>query len=70
MLKLVSQTKNKIEPRSAHETDANPSHEFINEIIAHIQYAHLDEVWESRLNQLMQPLESDSILIRKKFKVL
>lgn len=70
MLKLVSQTKNKIEPKPTHEADVHLSHEFIDEIIARVQYAHLDEVWEARLHQLLQPAETDLFFSRKKFKIL
>lgn len=67
MLQLVlsQKSENKVDKKLVDEMDQNPSHQFIDDLIAQVKYAHLGEVWEARLKDLT---ESSSDSISHKFK--
>ena len=71
MLKLVQNQKLGLHSINADEMDINPSHQFIDELIAQIRYTHLEEVWEARLGELIEVFPAyDSFNSRKHLKIL
>jgi hypothetical protein len=57
VLKLVKGHKTVLQSAICGETETNPSHQFIDELIAQVKYTHLHEVWESRLGELAEACE-------------
>ena len=53
-MKLVKGHKTVLQSTICGETETNPSHQFIDELIAQVKYTHLHEVWESRLGELTE----------------
>lgn len=65
MLKLVK-SHNLVRQNLTDETEKNPPHQLIDELIAQIKYTHLDEVWEARLGELIDGSATSSNLKSKR----
>lgn len=74
MLKLVvsRQTTRTDEMDKAVAIDAAAfaSSQFIDELIAQVKYTHLTEVWQARLEELIEDSNSNGSIVKRQFKIL